>query len=91
MMKKESDTNSVTVPPAPRTYLDSQRALILQALRATRWIVGGLHGAGVRLGLKRTTLISKMKKLRISRPVSENHADRLLEEKRDPEMTATNS
>ncbi len=50
MMKKESDTNSVTVPPAPRTYLDSQRALILQALRATRWVVGGPHGAAVPAG-----------------------------------------
>jgi len=53
-----SDTSSVTVPPAPRTYWDSQRALILQALRATRWVVGGPHGAAVRLGLKRTILVN---------------------------------
>ena len=64
-----SDTNPVTVPPAPRTYWDSERGLILRALRATDWVVGGPHGAAVRLGLKRTTLIAKIKKLGISRPL----------------------
>jgi formate hydrogenlyase transcriptional activator len=62
------------------TFWDSQRAVILRALDASGWIVGGLRGAAARLGLKRTTLISKMKKLGISRPVSGNQADRLLEE-----------
>jgi transcriptional regulator with GAF, ATPase, and Fis domain len=51
------------------TFRDTQRALILRALHASGWMVGGLRGAAARLGLKRTTLISKMKKLGISRPV----------------------
>jgi formate hydrogenlyase transcriptional activator len=51
------------------TFWDSQRRVILRALDASDWIVGGLRGAASRLGLKRTTLISKMKKLGISRPV----------------------
>ena len=51
------------------TFWDSQRGVILRALNASDWIVGGLRGAASRLGLKRTTLISKMKKLGISRPV----------------------
>jgi formate hydrogenlyase transcriptional activator len=51
------------------TFKDSQRALILRALHASGGIVGGPRGAAVRLELKRTTLISKMKKLGISRPV----------------------
>ena len=51
------------------TFWDSQRAVILRALDASGWIVGGLQGAAARLGLKRTTLISKMKKHGISRPV----------------------
>ena len=51
------------------TFWDSQRAVILRALDASGWIVGGLRGAAARLGLKRTTLISKMKKLGISRTV----------------------
>ena len=89
---KPANRNFVTLPPAQEsTFRDCQRSVILRALDVSGWIIGGPRGAAARLGLKRTTLISKMKKLRISRPVSENHADRLLEEKRDPEMTATNS
>jgi len=61
------------------TFWDSQRAVILRALDASGWIVGGLRGAAARLGLKRTTLISKMKKLGISRPVHEHAMDRLNE------------
>jgi transcriptional regulator with GAF, ATPase, and Fis domain len=51
------------------TFWNSQRAVILRALHASGWMVGGPRGAAARLGLKRTTLISKMKKLGISRPV----------------------
>jgi formate hydrogenlyase transcriptional activator len=36
-------------------------------LRHTRGIISGVHGAAARLGLKRTTLQSKMQKLGISR------------------------
>lgn len=49
------------------TFEESQRALILRALHASGWIVGGPRGAAARLRLKRTTLISKMRKLGISR------------------------
>ena len=41
---------------------------ILRALEASNWVVGGRNGAAERLGMKRTTLVSKMRKLRISRP-----------------------
>lgn len=61
-------TKADPVGPAV-TFEDSQRSLILRALHASGWVVGGPRGAAVRLGLKRTTLISKMKKLRISRPM----------------------
>ena len=53
------------------TFRDSQRALILRAIHASGWILAGPRGAAARLGLKRTTLISKMRKLGISRPVRE--------------------
>jgi formate hydrogenlyase transcriptional activator len=66
--------------PAPGTFWDSQRDLILQALRATGWVVGGPRGAAARLGLKRTSLITKMKKLGISRPVQPNEMDELNED-----------
>lgn len=42
-------------------FMDSQRALILDALRETDWAVGGSGDAAARLGLKRTTLIANEK------------------------------
>lgn len=68
------DNNRVTLPPRQGTLSDSTRAVILQALRATGWVIGGPGGAAARLGLKRTTLIAKMKKLGISRPSSIDNA-----------------
>ena len=50
------------------TFKESQRALILRALEACGWIIGGQHGAAARLGLKRTTLITKMRQFGIKRP-----------------------
>src|SRR5579863_2152453 len=50
---------------------DSDRALILETLEQTGWIVGGPRGAAAKLGLKRTTLLAKMRRLGISRPISE--------------------
>src|SRR5271166_1665232 len=60
-------------PAVPRTLRDSERALILKTLDATGWVIGGSHGAAARLGLKRTTLIHRMKKLGIQR--STRHTD----------------
>jgi len=50
------------------TLREIEREHILLALRAADWVVGGLTGAAVRLGLKRTTLAAKMLKLGIHRP-----------------------
>jgi formate hydrogenlyase transcriptional activator len=47
---------------------DAERAHILRVLRDTNWIIGGSRGAASRLGLNRSTLRSKMKKLGILRP-----------------------
>jgi transcriptional regulator with GAF, ATPase, and Fis domain len=63
--------------PLRRVFGDSQRALILQALQETGWVVGGSGGAAARLGLKRTTLIAKMKKFGISRPAPSGDCDEL--------------
>ena len=63
-----TENDPMTLRPAQGTFTDSARAVILQALRATGWVIGGPSGAAARLGLKRTTLIAKMKKLGISRP-----------------------
>jgi formate hydrogenlyase transcriptional activator len=71
-----SDKNPLTVTPSQGTFEGSTRALILQALQAAVWIIGGPVGAAARLGLKRTTLIAKMKKLGISRPVRKDDMHR---------------
>jgi len=52
---------------APVTLQEAERGHILRALELANWVVGGSNGAASRLGMKRTTLQSKMKKLGISR------------------------
>jgi formate hydrogenlyase transcriptional activator len=59
--------NEPVVLPAHPTLKDSERALIQQTLDEAGWVIGGPKGAAAKLGLKRTTLISKMKKLGIFR------------------------
>jgi len=54
---------------------DSDRALILETLEQADWIVGGARGAAAKLGLKRTTLLAKMKRLGISRPLRDDGPD----------------
>ena len=50
---------------APVTLEQAQRSHILDTLRQTEGVVGGPNGAAARLGLARTTLIAKMKRLGI--------------------------
>jgi len=47
----------------------SDRVLVLETLEQAGWIVGGPRGAAAKLGLKRTTLLAKMRRLGISRPI----------------------
>ena len=64
--------NDATIPSRPPTTLrDSERTLILQTLESVGWVIGGRKGAATKLGLKRTTLIHKMRKLGIFRPTAE--------------------
>jgi len=52
-----------------RSGLDElERDHILRILEASNWVVGGQNGAAERLGIKRTSLLYKMRKLRITRP-----------------------
>jgi formate hydrogenlyase transcriptional activator len=55
------------VHPGNGTFHEVQRDVILQVLENTNWVVGGSRGAAAQLGLPRTTLIAKMRKLGISR------------------------
>ena len=61
---------TATIPPVAgqSTMREYEAALILRTLRAARGMIGGPRGAAARLGLKRTTLVSKMKRLGIYRP-----------------------
>jgi formate hydrogenlyase transcriptional activator len=59
----EATTNGIA------TLVAAEREHILRALQATNWVLGGSQGAAVRLGMKRTTLQSRMRKLSISRPI----------------------
>jgi formate hydrogenlyase transcriptional activator len=58
------------VPRKARTLAESERDQIMRALRESQWVLGGPGGAAERLGLKRTTLFYKMRKLGITRPIS---------------------
>ena len=60
---------------APTTLRESERMLILNALEAASWVIGGPKGAATKLGLHRTTLINKMKRLGISRPTPDGMHD----------------
>jgi transcriptional regulator with GAF, ATPase, and Fis domain len=55
----------------PITLDQAESSHILHALRETNWVIGGPRGAAARLGIKRTTLIAKMRRLRLSRPLAE--------------------
>jgi formate hydrogenlyase transcriptional activator len=57
------------------TLEDSGRALIVETLEQAGWIVGGPRGAAAKLGLKRTTLLAKMRRMGISRPIHQDGTD----------------
>jgi formate hydrogenlyase transcriptional activator len=61
--------------PSSGTWEDSDRALIVETLEEVGWVVGGPRGAAAKLGLKRTTLMARMSKLGISRPIPQEGID----------------
>jgi len=61
--------------PSSMNLEDSYRALIVETLEQVGWVVGGPSGAAAKLGLKRTTLLAKMRRLGISRPISQDGTD----------------
>jgi formate hydrogenlyase transcriptional activator len=76
------ESSVVPIIPVPRTRVsapasasnlgtldEAQRQHILQVLRQTRWRIAGPKGAAAILGMKRTTLQARMRKLGIQRPV----------------------
>jgi formate hydrogenlyase transcriptional activator len=60
--------SAAQTPHGANTLEEAEREHILKVLKETTWIVGGPSGAAARLGMNRTTLQFRMKKLNITRP-----------------------
>lgn len=71
-------SQSLNSYPFPATLKEIERTTILSALEDRGWVVGGSEGAAAKLGLPRTTLIYKMARFGICRPVT-NQAELRLE------------
>jgi formate hydrogenlyase transcriptional activator len=69
--------NGRKVMPSPvsaaETLEDADRRHIVAALERTNWVIAGPSGAAARLGLKRSTLQFRMRKLGIVRPAPRQH------------------
>jgi len=61
--------SSASSASAISTLEEAERQHILRALKQTQWRIAGPKGAAVLLGMKRTTLQARMRKLGIRRPV----------------------
>jgi formate hydrogenlyase transcriptional activator len=69
-MPAEPSSSQTGIPSGSLSTLDdAQRQHIVQVLRQTRWRISGPRGAAAILGLKRTTLQARMRKLGIHRPI----------------------
>jgi formate hydrogenlyase transcriptional activator len=66
---------TITVPQSRKyqTLEEAERAHIFGTLKETKWVLGGPNGAAARLGINRSTLQFRMKKLGIVRPGREDH------------------
>ena len=65
-----TESQEVKFIPSPTTLKEVERTAILRALEDHDWVVGGSEGAAAKLGLPRTTLIYKMERFGICRPVA---------------------
>jgi formate hydrogenlyase transcriptional activator len=63
------EIGDISISQSPSTLKEIERDLILRALEDHGWMVGGSNGAAAKLGVKRTTLIAKMQKFGLSRPI----------------------
>lgn len=66
----QTASHSPAISTSTTTLEEAEREQILRALRGAKWVIGGSAGAAARLGIKRTTLQSKMQRLGIARPDS---------------------
>ncbi len=66
-LKAPASVDAVSNSDTQRTLADAERAHILAVLDETKWVLAGDSGAAVRLGMNRSTLRFRMKKLGIER------------------------
>ena len=81
LLRPTRSDSVATFPPSTKLK-EAERTLILRALETTGWLVSGPYGAAARLGMKRTTLIARMKKHGILRPRDENRDQAILDDSR---------
>jgi len=67
-LRREMRAVAIDAVPAAKTLESAQRECILRALHDARWVIAGPGGAAATLGVKRTSLQYKMRKLGIRRP-----------------------
>ncbi|MGB7946589.1 MAG: sigma 54-interacting transcriptional regulator [Candidatus Binatia bacterium] len=67
-LKQRTKVSPLTLSDGFTTLENAERAHIVRALGESNWVIGGPTGAAARLGMKRTTLQSRMVKLGITRP-----------------------
>jgi formate hydrogenlyase transcriptional activator len=65
----EPSARAVPIEASISTLQEAERQHILRALRQTQWRIAGARGAASILGMKRTTLQARMRKLGIRRPI----------------------
>ena len=59
----------------PKTLAQTECDYILKIVKEAQWVIGGPKGAASRLGMKRTTLIGKMRRLGLSRSLDARHCE----------------
>ncbi|MGZ8522323.1 MAG: sigma-54 interaction domain-containing protein, partial [Candidatus Binatia bacterium] len=67
-LKQRTNRHSSAASNGFATLENAEREHIVRALGESKWVIGGAAGAANRLGMKRTTLQSRMRKLGITRP-----------------------
>ena len=67
-LKRLGNGDLVNQLQGPTMLEEVEREHIMKVLRETGWVIGGSAGAATRLGLNRTTLNNRMRKLGITRP-----------------------
>jgi len=82
-LHKKKTELMISTPHRTRTFQpsmtldDTNRTLIVGTLEQLGWVVGGPNGAATKLGLKRTTLLARMRRLGISRPLTQAGTERV--------------